>query len=161
MSRKLEGGCTCGKVRYRLETEPMITHCCHCTWCQRETGSAFVINALIEMGEVTLTGEAPVIVDTPSLSGKGQLIARCPHCHVAVWSHYPSVRELAAFVRAGTLDDKAAIAPDVHIFTGSKVPWLTLEDGKPAFEEFYPDPAAVWSAPARERWAALLALRSA
>lgn len=156
MVRDLEGGCTCGKVRYRLKREPMITHCCHCTWCQRETGSAFVVNTLIETSEIELLGAAPVIVDTPSLSGKGQLIARCPHCHVAVWSHYPTAREAAAFVRAGTLDNKQAIAPDVHIFTSTKASWVGLADGKPAFAEFYPDAGAVWRPEARARWAALL-----
>ena len=161
MGHRLEGGCTCGKVRYALNTAPMIVHCCHCSWCQRETGSAFVINAVIETDEIELAGEAPIIVDTSSLSGKGQLIARCPHCHVAVWSHYPTARELAAFVRVGTLDDKTALAPDVHIFTSSKVPWLELTDGKPAFDAFYPDRDAIWRPEARARWAAIMARRQA
>ena len=159
MGRNLEGGCTCGKVRYRLKAEPMIVHCCHCTWCQRETGSAFVINAVIETSEVDLLGEPPEIVPTPSASGKGQPIARCPTCHVAVWSHYPNAGDLAAFVRVGTLDDKAALAPDVHIFTSSKVPWLDLTDGKPAFGEFYPDPREVWTREASKRWKALMTAR--
>ncbi|HPF24326.1 MAG TPA: GFA family protein [Hyphomonas sp.] len=159
MGRDLEGGCACGKVRYRLKAEPMIVHCCHCTWCQRETGSAFVINAVIETSEVELAGEAPEMVLTPSASGRGQPIARCPHCHVAVWSHYQNAGELAAFVRAGTLDDKTALAPDVHIFTASKVPWLELTDGRPAFEDFYADPREVWSREASQRWGALLALK--
>lgn len=159
MTAKLEGGCTCGRVRYRLKRAPMITHCCHCTWCQRETGSAFVVNALIETSEIELLGVAPVITDTPSDSGKGQWIARCPYCHVAVWSHYPTAREAAAFVRAGTLDDKQAIAPDVHIFTASKARWLTLGDGKPAFEAFYGDRPAIWGRDAMDRWEALMAGR--
>ncbi|MFN7179022.1 GFA family protein [Hyphomonas sp.] len=159
MTENLEGGCTCGKIRYRLKRVPMITHCCHCTWCQRETGSAFVVNTLIETSEVELLGAAPVIIDTPSASGKGQWIARCPHCQVAVWSHYPTAREAAAFVRAGTLDDKQAIRPDVHIFTASKAGWVTLDDGKPVFEEFYPDRLSLWGREAEARWDALMAAR--
>jgi hypothetical protein len=158
MTANLEGGCTCGRVRYRLKRAPMITHCCHCTWCQRETGSAFVVNTLIETSEIELLGEAPVILDTPSASGKGQWIARCPHCQIAVWSHYPTARE-AAFVRAGTLDDKQAIRPDVHIFTARKAGWVTLADGKPAFEEFYPDRLSIWGREATDRWEALMASR--
>ncbi len=161
MTADLEGGCTCGKVRYRLKSDPMIVHCCHCTWCQRETGSAFVVNAIIETSEVELTGEAPVMVMTPSESGKGQPIARCPDCQVAVWSHYPNAGELAAFVRVGTLDDKTALAPDVHIFTASKVPWLELTDGKPVFDQFYPDPREVWTREAGQRWNVLMAMRKA
>ncbi len=159
MTQKLEGGCTCGAVRYRLNRAPMITHCCHCTWCQRETGSAFVVNTLIETSEIDLTGEAPVIIDTPSNSGKGQRIARCPHCHVAVWSHYPAAREAAAFVRVGTLDDKQAVQPDVHLFTASKAGWVTLAVGTPAFEEFYADRLAIWGREAMDRWQAVMAAR--
>ncbi|MEZ5946659.1 MAG: GFA family protein [Hyphomonas sp.] len=161
LSGDLTGGCACGRVRYRLKVEPMITHCCHCTWCQRETGSVFVINAVIEMSEVELLGDGPEMVLTPSASGKGQPIARCPECRVAVWSHYQNAGALAAFIRAGTLDDKSAVAPDVHIFTSSKVPWLELSDGKPVFAEFYPNPRAVWTREASARWSAMMAMRKA
>ncbi len=157
MTRKLEGGCACGSVRYRLNRMPMITHCCHCTWCQRETGSAFVINAVIESAEVELLEGQPDVVLTPSNSGRGQMIARCPVCKVAVWSHYPTAREAAAFIRVGTLDEPAVITPDVHIFRSSAVPWVTLTDGKPAFEEFYPDRLAIWGEEAMARWDALMA----
>jgi hypothetical protein len=157
MTRTLEGGCACGGVRYRLNRTPMITHCCHCTWCQRETGSAFVINAVIESSEVELLAGPPDVVLTPSNSGRGQMIARCPDCKVAVWSHYPTAREAAVFIRVGTLDEPAAITPDVHIFRSSAVPWVTLTDGKPAFEEFYPDRLAIWGEAAMARWDALMA----
>ena len=157
MSEKLEGGCTCGTVRYRLSCAPMITHCCHCSWCQRETGSAFVINAVIESTEVELLASPPQIILTPSNSGRGQMVARCPKCHVAMWSHYPTAREAAAFIRVGTLDDKSAITPDVHIFRSSAVPWLALTDGKPAFDEFYPDRLAIWGPDALDRWEKLMA----
>ncbi len=160
MTQKLEGGCTCGAVRYRLNRAPMITHCCHCTWCQRETGSAFVINAVIESAEVELLAGAPKVILTPSNSGRGQLIARCPACQVAVRSHYPTAGEAAAFIRVGTLADKSAIAPDVHIFRSSAVAWLALTDGKPAFEEFYPDRLAIWGPEAMARWDKLMASRS-
>lgn len=160
MTQTLEGGCVCETVRYRLTRAPMITHCCHCSWCQRETGSAFVINALIESSSVELLGAPPEVILTPSHSGKGQMVARCPDCQVAVWSHYPTAGEAAAFIRAGTLDDRTAISPDVHIFTASKLAWVQIADTKPAFAEFYPDPAAIWRPEARTRWEALLAART-
>ena len=72
----LEGGCDCRAVRYRMERPPMFVHCCHCRWCQRETGASFALNAMIEAEHVTtLTGE-PALIDTPSASGRGQMIAR-------------------------------------------------------------------------------------
>ena len=135
MTYPLEGGCACGAVRYRLTTPPLFVNCCHCTWCQRETGGAFVINAIIERDRLEVAGET-VAVDTASESGTGQIIHRCRTCQVALWSHYGR-RTYAAFVRAGTLDRKDAIRPDAHIFTRSKVPWVVLPADQPAFEIFY------------------------
>ena len=147
----MDGGCACGKVRCRLTTAPMIVHCCHCSWCQTETGSAFVINAVIERDRLEVDGD-PAPVMTPSASGKGQEIFRCPSCRVALWSHYPNARRKAAFVRVGTLDAPDALPPDVHIFTSTKLPWVGLPVDVPAFEGFYADPAMVWSPDARARW---------
>jgi hypothetical protein len=152
----MRGGCGCGAVTYRLTDAPMIVHCCHCSWCQTETGSAFVLNAVIERDRLEVEGE-PEAVMTPSASGKGQEIFRCPKCRVALWSHYGSAGRKAAFVRVGTMASPGDCPPDVHIFTSTKLPWVTLPEGAPAYEEFYPDPAAVWSAGARERWKALMA----
>lgn len=156
----LEGGCDCRTIRYRLETAPLFVHCCHCRWCQRESGSAFALNAMIEADRVTLLGAAPELVDTPSASGKGQAIARCPRCRVAVWSHYAGLGTAASFVRVGTLDDPDALPPDVHIFTASKQPWVMLPAGTPAFPAFY-DRARLWPAASLARREALLAARPA
>ena len=145
----LTGGCGCGQVRYRAHVAPMITHCCHCRWCQRETGSAFVINALVETAALDVTGET-VTVDTPSASGGGQKIVRCPRCQVALWSHYSGGGPALAFIRVGTLDDPDQCPPDVHIYTASKVPWVRLPDDARSFAEFY-DPREVWPAEAKAR----------
>lgn len=146
----LAGGCSCGAVRYQIETAPMIVHCCHCTWCQRETGSAFVLNALIEAERVTLLKGAPVCIDTPSASGKGQKIWRCPDCQVALWSNYAGSGEKVRFVRVGTLDHPGALPPDIHIYTSTKLDWITLPDGVPAVEDYY-RLSEVWSDESLER----------
>jgi len=132
-----EGGCDCRAVRYRMETPPLFVHCCHCRWCQRESGASFALNAMIEADRVTPLGEPPELVDTPSESGNGQRIARCPRCRVAVWSHYSSAGELITFVRVGTLDNPDLLPPDIHIFTASKQPWVRLPEGAPAVAEYY------------------------
>lgn len=137
-----EGGCACGAVRYRIKGDPLITHACHCRHCQRETGSAFATNALVLSGDVTFEGQVEQVL-TPSESGKGQRIFRCPACHVAVSSHYAGAGDTCHFVRVGTLDDPGDIQPDVHIYTSTKRPWVVLPPDRPAFPEFY-DPAAVW-----------------
>lgn len=133
----LQGGCTCGAVRYRMTSKPLFVHCCHCRWCQRETGSAFVLNAMIESDRVVLLQGQPDVVDTPSNSGKGQKIARCPSCHIALWSNYAGAGDAVRFVRVGTLDEPDLVPPDIHIFTASKLPWIELPSGTPAVEEYY------------------------
>lgn len=151
----LQGGCTCRQVRYRLTTSPMFVHGCHCTWCQRETGSAFATNAMIEADRVELIGEiAPEMVDTPSASGKGQKIWRCPQCQVAVWSNYSGSGEKVRFVRVGTLDAGHGIAPDIHIFTSTKLPWVVLPAGTPAVPEYY-SAKEYWPAESQARFRAL------
>jgi hypothetical protein len=150
----LEGGCACGAVRYRLGDAPMFVNCCHCTSCQTETGSAFVINALIEADRVELLAGAPEPVMTPSESGKGQQIWRCPDCKVALWSNYGGAADILRFVRVGTLDAPGALPPDAHIFTRSKLPWLRLPDGMPVFEAYY-DSKSLWPAESLARRRAL------
>lgn len=132
-----DGRCACGGVRYRLTDRPFAVHCCHCRDCQRETGSAFVINGLVETPHVDVIEGRPEAVLTPSASGKGQTIVRCPTCHVALWSHYGGMGDKAAFVRVGTLEDPDACPPQVHIFTRSKQPWFELPANAAAFEVFY------------------------
>ena len=132
----MDGGCTCGEVRYRLRDAPMIVHCCHCSWCQRETGSAFPINAVIESNRLEIIAGVPDIVATPSASGKGQTIARCPTCRVALWSHYAGSGRLSSFIRVGTMDAPNACVPDVHIFFSTKQDWVVLPQGVPAFPGF-------------------------
>ena len=132
-----EGACTCGVIRYRMTSPPLFVHCCHCSWCQRESGAAFALNAMIESDRLELLQGEPELVDTPSNSGKGQIIARCPHCRVALWSHYAGAGKLVSFVRVGTLDEPARLPPDIHIFTSTKQPWVTLSPDTPAMAEFY------------------------
>lgn len=144
MSDTRDGGCACGEVRYRLTTGPMFVHCCHCLNCQRHTGSAFVINLLIEAAHVELLSGAPQPIDMPPDGGTPNRIFRCPRCQVAVWSEYGG-RSAVWFVRGGTLDDPSTVRPDVHIYTRSKLPWVGLPESVPSFEAYY-DPRTLWPA---------------
>jgi hypothetical protein len=135
---------------------PLIVHACHCRWCQRETGTAFALNALYEADRVAHLAAEPEVVLTPSQSGKGQPIARCPSCRVAVWSNYPQAGPAVRFVRVGTLDEPDRLAPDIHIYTASKQPWVALPPGAKAVPEFY-DPKTTWPAESLERYRAMLA----
>jgi hypothetical protein len=151
-----EGGCDCRSIRYRMRTRPLFVHCCHCRWCQRETGASFALNAMIEADRVELLGGEPVVVDTPSASGKGQRIARCPRCMVAVWSNYAGAGPRVHFVRVGTLDNPDLLPPDIHIFTSSRQPWVVLPADVPAVPEYY-DRQHYWPAESLERRRRLLA----
>jgi hypothetical protein len=147
----LSGGCACGHVRYRMESPPIIVHGCHCRFCQRVSGSAFAVNAMIEADRVASTGDgAPEPVHTPSALPAGQKIHRCPRCFVPLWSNHSLLGEAIVFVYVGTLDEAGRLAPDVHCFTATKHPWVDLPDGVPAFEDNY-DSAMVWSADATRR----------
>jgi hypothetical protein len=152
----MEGGCSCGAVRYRLTSGPLFVHCCHCLNCQRQTGSAFVINLLIETDRVELLAGEPQPVDVPRDDGSVQRIYRCATCEIAVYSQYtsPDFR----YVRAGTLDEPRGITPDVHIFTKSKVDWVVLPESMPAFEVFY-DMDEQWPAASLERVEAIMRSR--
>jgi hypothetical protein len=153
VSGQREGGCSCGAVRYRLASEPLFVHCCHCLNCQRQTGSAFVINLLIEADRLELLVGEPQPVDVPRDDGSRQRIFRCPECEVAVYSEYG--RPEVLFVRAGTLDEPASVTPDVHIYTRSKVGWITLPESAPAFEVYY-DRRELWPRASLERLDAVL-----
>lgn len=135
-------------------SDPMFVHCCHCTWCQRETGSAFVINALVEADRVVLVKGLPGAVETPSASGRGQKITRCPVCWIALWSNYAGAGEAVRFVRVGTLDEPGRLPPDIHIFTSSKQPWVVLPDGVPNEPGYY-DREEYWPAASLDRLRAL------
>jgi hypothetical protein len=155
MEESFEGGCDCRHVRYRMTARPLFVHCCHCRWCQRESGSAFALNALIESDRVQVLRGSPESVPTPSASGKGQKIVRCPHCRIALWSHYAGAGDAIKFVRVGTLDDPDRFPPDVHIFTASKQPWVVLPAGTPAVPEYYRS-SELWPAESLARRKAVL-----
>ena len=158
-TEKLEGACACGHVRYEMESQPLIVHCCHCSWCQRQNGSAFAVNALIEADRVRLVRGDVVDIEVPSPSGAKQRICRCPKCQVAVWSYYLVLRggigELVRFIRVGTLDDPGRLPPDVHIYTSSKQPWVRLPTDVPVVEEYYVT-GEVWPQESLDRLAALM-----
>lgn len=155
-SYPIEGGCDCGSVRYRLLSAPLFVHCCHCRWCQRESGSAFALNAMIEADRVELVAGEPELVATPSASGKGQRIARCPSCRIALWSHYAGAGETICFVRVGSLDEPDRLPPDIHIFTESRQPWVVLAADKPVCATYY-DRKQHWPQESLERLADLRA----
>lgn len=153
MMSELSGGCACGAVRYRLTSGPMFVNCCHCTDCQRQVGSAFVINAIIELDRIEVEGEAPEPVRMATDSGRIHDIYRCPRCMTALWSDYGG--RPFRFVRATTLDERGALRPDAHIFTRSKLPWVAIPKDQPAFDVFY-DLETQWSPQALARRQAAL-----
>ena len=144
MPDTFEGGCACGEVRYRLASAPMFVNCCHCTECRRQTGSAFVINGVIETSRIDVVSGQPKAVAVPTGSGRPHDIYRCPTCKIALWSDYGR-RAALRFVRIATLDNPAALPPNAQIFTRSKLAWVKLSQDIPAFDVFY-DMEALWPA---------------
>lgn len=155
----ISGGCACRAVRHRMLTAPLVVHCCHCTWCQRETGSAFAVNAMVESDRVEVTQGTLETIATPSASGRGQRIVRCAHCRIALWSHYAGGGDAVRFVRVGTLDAPHRPVPDIHIYTSTKMPWVVLPDEVPAVAEYY-DRRKYWPSESLARWDAVRAGRT-
>ena len=154
-TQTFDGGCDCRHVRFRMASRPLFVHCCHCRWCQRESGASYALNAMIESDRVALhTGDVE-LVDTPSESGLGQKIARCPRCRIALWSHYAGAGPVVSFVRVGTLDEPDRLPPDIHIFTASKQPWVVLDPATPAVAGYY-DREQHWPAGSLARRQAIL-----
>jgi len=131
----------------------MFVNCCHCSDCQRQVGSAFVINAIIEEDRIELQSGEIAPTTMPTDSGRPHDVYRCAACGTTLWSDYG--RRPFRFVRATTLDDRAALKPDAHIFTRSKLPWVQLPDDQPAFDVFY-DLESQWTPEARARRRAAL-----
>jgi hypothetical protein len=152
----LDGRCTCGTVKYRITAKPIFVHCCHCTWCQRETGTAFALNAMVEADRVELLEGEPELVLVPTPSGRGQKVFRCPSCRVTVWSHYAGSGDAIRFVRVGTLEEPGRLPPDIHIHTVAKQPWVVLPSDVPAVEHYY-DRADYWTLESLARIEALTA----
>ena len=149
-----DGGCDCRYVRYRVMTSPLAVNCCHCRWCQRQTGASFALNALIEADCVKLVKGNIAEITVPSPGGYGQKITRCPDCQVALWSNYEVMfsgnGHLIRFVRVGTLDEPDLIPPDVHIYTSTKQPWVVLSPDIQSVDEYY-DTEKTWSLESLER----------
>jgi hypothetical protein len=136
MGETFDGQCFCGRVRYRMQGRPMFIHCCHCRDCQQQSGSAFVVNGLIEAERIKPMEGAPKPVSMRTDSGHPHDIYRCEACQSALWSDYGG-RTWLRFVRMATLDRAGEFVPDVHIFTRSKLPWVVLPEGARAFQEYY------------------------
>jgi hypothetical protein len=132
-----DGGCACGNVRFRLKSTPLFVHACHCSLCQRQSGSAFALNAMIEAEHVVAVSGRVEEVLVPTASGKGQRVSRCPSCRVAVWSIYNGAGDLFRFARVGTLDEPNKCPPDIHIFTSSKQAWFALPTEAISVPEYY------------------------
>ncbi|MEH6690732.1 MAG: GFA family protein [Pseudorhizobium pelagicum] len=142
MTEIFEGGCFCGRIRYRQHGRPMFIHCCHCRDCQRQSGSAFAVNALIEADRVEIVEGEPVMITLPTDSGYPHDVYCCPQCQSALWSDYGR-RGWLRFMRVTTLDRADEFAPDIHIFTRSRLPWVRLPENAVAVEEYY-SPAKLW-----------------
>jgi hypothetical protein len=139
-----EGGCACGDVRYALHISPLIVHACHCTDCRRLTGSAYAVNAWIEQEFVEQKSGTLCKFERKGGSGSPHDVHFCSRCGTAVWSRYHRAPGTYWWVRVGTLDRPDLVSPDVHIWTRSKHPSVTLPDGVPVFEAYY-ERDQVWS----------------
>jgi hypothetical protein len=118
----IAGGCLCGQIRYTLKSTPVATVVCHCTHCQKASGSAFSTNLVAPRADIELTGTLAAYDDTAE---RGNTLKRsfCPKCGSSIMSE-SSARPGVAILKAGTLDDASAVAPTMQIWTRSAQPWV-------------------------------------
>jgi hypothetical protein len=131
------GGCACGSLRYEAHGEPIFVNNCHCRLCQRQTGGTSVVNAFYESDRVTVAEGELTEFTLKGGSGGDHTIARCARCGTAVFSFYPRVGRHGTGIRVGSFDDPTPFTPTAVVFTAYKMPWVTLPEGIPAFEEYY------------------------
>jgi hypothetical protein len=150
----LSGGCACGQVRYKVVGEPLFTHACHCSDCQRTTGSAFVLHTVIAKDDLEIEGETKATT-LPTGSGAGYDPHFCINCGTYIWCKYHFSAKGVIVIRSGTLDDTTLVEPQAHVFTRYKLPWMTLPTDVPVFEEFF-DREKVYPKESFERWTELV-----
>lgn len=154
------GGCACGSLRYEAQGDPIFTNHCYCRLCQRQTGSVGVINAFYESDRVTVTQGTLTEHTFKGGSGGDHVICRCADCGTAVFSFYPRVGRHGTGIRVGSFDNPDAFTPTAVVFTESKMPWVAMPEGIPAFEQYYV-PNELFAPDKRERMQALVAKKNA
>ena len=127
------GGCQCGAIRYEVAGEPRQVVACHCTDCQRQSGSAFGMTMVVEVSAFRITAGTPRIYHSTSSTGRAKAGAFCPDCGTRIY-HQPQWRKGTISVKPGTLDDTTWLQPQIHIWTASKQPWVTIPEGVEAHE---------------------------
>lgn len=129
---RLTGGCNCGAVRYQIDSAPLTVAACHCRQCRRQSGAAYSVNLIVRVKTMSVEGEIASWTDSDTESGTPLARQYCARCGSPIRS-VPSASPGLAAVKAGTLDDPAPFAPAIHIWTASKLPWVTIPEGLPQF----------------------------
>ena len=134
MTTRFTGGCLCGAVRYEATGEPEVTLFCHCTQCQKETGSAFSAEIILPRTAVTIEG-AMTEYDTVADSGNKATRKFCPICGCPILLEFERAdyRDTVC-ISVGSLDDASSLQPQAHCFTATKQPWVHISDDLPQFE---------------------------
>ena len=124
----IHGGCFCGSTRYRLETAPLFCYACHCTDCNKQTGSVYACFTSIENDHITSIGALPPKITTAIRSG-GIIrhMASCGKCGTRLWASGDTT-PVTADIATGTLDLPELMEPDLHSYIESKISWAILPE---------------------------------
>jgi hypothetical protein len=144
MTGEILGGCLCGGVRYRFTGEPLAYYACHCTDCQRQTGSAFGLSMIVHREAVEVLRGEPRLFEVSMPDGRTKRGRCCPECPVRLWGEPVKLPQLL-ILRPGTFDDPGVHEPFGDIWTQSARPWVGFTRG-PRFEGQPKDPTALFRA---------------
>jgi hypothetical protein len=131
---QIKGGCLCGKIRYESNAQPVMVAICHCTHCQKQSGSAFSVNLGLPKGSLKfIKGETSVYQDKGS-SGMPVYRHFCSSCGSPIYSDVAAVPQLD-FLKSGTLDDVSWVKPSVSIWCESALNWVVNPSGVASFPQ--------------------------
>lgn len=119
------GGCSCGKLRYRLTGVPLLAYACHCHVCQARTGTAFALSLVVRTADLVLCGDAPEIRRSATSWGREVDHSFCPECRTRLFGRAVATPDTAN-LRAGTLDDPSWVRPIAQTFVESAIPWAVI-----------------------------------
>ena len=128
---KIEGGCLCGKVHYSGEAEPIFVGVCHCTSCQKASGTAFNTVVAVPKAAVSVSGPVSTYQGRGD-TGKATYRRFCPECASPIAIEAEVMADVV-MIPVGTLDDTSAIKPAMQIYCDSAQPWVQLGGGLQSF----------------------------
>jgi hypothetical protein len=131
----IDGQCHCGHVRYEAEIDPDKVTICHCTDCQRLTGSAYRVTVTADSDKIKLTANPPKLYTKYGQNGRARLLSFCSECGSPLFSTGEGKDAARTGIRVGTINQRRELRPKRQIWCRSALPWINELEGVPGVEQ--------------------------